>query len=550
MTRNRMLSQLKPLSLTLLACVVMAGVLFGFETGLFAYKGWLERFPRPLLSWAETAGVLFLLALALKKRGFWLALLVVQVLGYLQWLHLSYFGTFIQPNSIYLTLTNMGEVLETAGGFLGQILIPTGVFLVQGLLLHLILQALRPRTAFVPALKWVLILVLLYAPVRTAVTGNTYGKQPPVHGFGFSNMYGSFSYFFGKILPFKLTHRSAPVHLEPLPVQALRPQRHVILIMGESLRFDNMSLFGYSRPTTPHLDQLLAEKKLIARKGFSGGVSTDVALPMFFNGHQGYDAAPVIISQKRCLFALAQANGFGTRFFSAQSQTSLSHILNYICPQAIDHLQVGAPLGADEDKIAFNDEILIDAIKAVDLSTPQFIVLHQRGSHSPYDLRYPKSAAVFLPEAGDRYETAQIKHYDNTVHYTDWVLSEILKDVEARTKLPFDLIFTSDHGEALGEGGVWGHVMLNEFTHHIPFVFYSSRPQNAAFAQVNAWPEYTNHQQISRLLMQLLGYEPPPPEPTQTFLVMGSDMDGLNGAWLFDFSVQPPVRIPEPARTR
>ncbi|MBX2993573.1 MAG: phosphoethanolamine transferase [Bdellovibrionaceae bacterium] len=550
MNRERALSQLKSLSYTLLTCVVMAGVLYGVETGLFAQRGWLERFPRPLLSWAETAGVLFLLALALKPRGFFASVVAIGLLGYLQWLHLAYFGTFIQPNSIYLTLTNMGEVFETARGFVGQILIPTLVFVLQMALLREILKRLRPQTNFVPALKWVLILVLLYAPVRTAVTGNTYGKQPPVHGFGFSNMYGSFSYFFGKILPFKLTHRSAPLHLEPLPVETLRPQRHVILIMGESLRFDNMSLFGYHRPTTPHLDRLLADNKLIARKGFSGGVSTDVALPMFFNGHQGYDAAPVIISQKRCLFALAQANGFGTRFFSAQSQTSLSHILNYICPQAIDHLQVGAPLGADEEKMGFNDEILIDAIKAADLSTPQFIVLHQRGSHSPYDLRYPRTAAVFLPEKGDSYEIEQIKHYDNTVHYTDWVLSEVLKDIEARSKLPFDLVFTSDHGEALGEGGVWGHVMLNEFTHHIPFVFYSSDSKNAAFAEASTWPEFTNHQQISRLLMRMLGYRPPPPAPSNTFLVMGSDMDGLNGAWLFDFSVQPPVRIPEPDPTK
>jgi glucan phosphoethanolaminetransferase (alkaline phosphatase superfamily) len=270
---------------------------------------------------------------------------------------------------------------------------------------------------------------------------------------------------------------------------------------------------------------------------------------MFFNNHQGFEAAPVIISQKRCLFALAQNNGFGTHYISAQTQASLQHILNYICPTAIDQLQVGAPLDVVEEDLTFNDEILVDALKKMDLATPQFIVLHQRGSHSPYNLRYPKDKAAFPLEPTDSYEAGQIKHYDNSVHYTDWVISEVIKDLQTRSKIPFNVVYTSDHGQALGENGVWGHVMLNDYVHRVPFLFYSS-DQDEFFKEAQAWPEYTHHQAISRLLIRLLGYESPPVSSKNTFFVMGPDLDGLDGGWLFDFSVYPPVRIPEaPAET-
>ncbi|MFN7727914.1 MAG: phosphoethanolamine transferase [Bdellovibrio sp.] len=530
------------LGFTMTVCLALALIIYAFEVSFFAYRDILGRFPRPGFSIVETAGLLFLLALALKPKGFFAAVVTICFLGLLQWLHLSYFGTFIHPNAMYLFLTNLGEVFETARSFVGRIVFPIVLFAAQVALIKFALYQAKPRTHFVPWMKWVLIVALVYPPIRTFVSGNTYGKQPAVHNLGFSNIYASFSYFAGKILPYKLSHREQTVHLEALKVQSSRPQRHVVLIMGESLRYHNLSLFGYQRPTTPHLDQIAKENHLVYRKAFSGGVSTDVSVPMFFNNHQGFEAAPVIISQKRCLFALAQNNGFGTHYISAQTQASLQHILNYICPTAIDHLQVGAPLDVVEEDLTFHDEILIDALKKINLETPQFIVLHQRGSHSPYNLRYPKDKAAFALETADSYEVGQIKHYDNSVHYTDWVISELIKDLKVRSQIPFDLIYTSDHGQALGENGVWGHVMLNEYVHRVPFLFYSSN-QDEFFKDVTTWPEYTHHQEISRLLIRLLGYESPPTPPNKTFFVMGPDLDGLDGGWLFDFSVYPPVRI-------
>ena len=86
------------------------------------------------------------------------------------------------------------------------------------------------------------------------------------------------------------------------------------------------------------------------------------------------------------------------------------------------------------------------------------VVLHLLGSHSIYSERYPRAWALFQPECKGAAYTCPpldvVNSYDNSIRYTDHVLGEAIDMLRAENAI---LFFTSDHGESLGELGVYGH---------------------------------------------------------------------------------------------
>jgi lipid A ethanolaminephosphotransferase len=88
--------------------------------------------------------------------------------------------------------------------------------------------------------------------------------------------------------------------------------------------------------------------------------------------------------------------------------------------------------------------------------------LHLNGSHGPlYYKRYPKEFAKFQPEC----KTASVNEcsveslinaYDNSILYTDYLLANAIEKLE-KSGVPSVLIYISDHGESLGENGIFLH---------------------------------------------------------------------------------------------
>ena len=112
------------------------------------------------------------------------------------------------------------------------------------------------------------------------------------------------------------------------------------------------------------------------------------------------------------------------------------------------------------------------------------------------------------------------------IELTDY---EIVETLKKKSKLPNYVVFTSDHGQILGENKSWGHIDLNEYVFKVPFVFMSLHKDNV-FSQVEKYPAVISHQEISDLLVNLLGYRHPgKPPPLRRVFVMGYDLDGLEG---------------------
>lgn len=513
---------------------------------LFFWMMFQEKYPRHWTAIHETFGLVFLLSLAFRRRGFYLANIILLSLAFVQMAHLSFFGNFVHPTKIYLFFTNLGEVGETLGQVGKLLAIPVWVFgfsLLGFWGTSLVFK--KTNRVFMP-MRWVLLVAVLYIPIRTAVIKDDYGKQPAIHNMAFSNLYSSFSYFFARTLPFKLSQRGqSQTIISKLEKTQANPQVNVVFILGESLRYQNLELFGYPRATTPNLIQLSREVPFVFRKGIAGGVCTDVAIPMFINNYQSTAPMPVILGQEQCLFKLAKNNGFETHFYSAQAEGDLKHIVNYICTGSIDHMTIGPGISLMEDKDRrYYDDILVRQTEKLDFSKPQFLVLHQRGSHSPYNLRYPADKAVFPVSEGMDMGDRMITEYDNSVAYTDVIVNQLVREILKKSKIPTYFIFTSDHGQILGENKSWGHNDLNEYVFKVPFVFVASQ-KDAIYNQVNQMTEIISHKEMSDLIVQLLGYQPskiqmghPGSELAQKeknkVFVMGYDLDGLEGGMWID----------------
>jgi glucan phosphoethanolaminetransferase (alkaline phosphatase superfamily) len=513
----------------ILICAAMAAVLVAGDFYFFWHQ-FEDRYPRPWSATYETFALMLILSIAFRRRGFYISVAVIALTAFLQMAHLSYFGTFLHPTKIYLFFTHSGEVFETLGSIGRMLVLPSLIFALTLALIWGVSKFQKQDNWNWKPMKWLLLLAVIYFPIRTYVTNGDFGKQPAVHNLAFSNFYSSFTYFLGRTLPFKLTHQNNEVYQAQYERQVINPQVNVIFILGESLRYQNMQLFGYPKPTTPGLMKLKDEVPMVYRKGISGGVCTDVSIPLFVNNYQSTNPMGAILSQERCLFKLAKENGFETHFYSAQAEGDLKHIVNYLCLPSIDHIQIGPgkSLMEDIDK-HYYDDILLSYLDRVDFSKPNFLLLHQRGSHSPYNLRYPKESAAFPVDGNADVGSQMITHYDNSVAFTDKVVTEIVHRIRERSKFPTYIVFTSDHGQVLGENKSWGHNDLNDVVFKIPFVFMSMQ-KDAVVDQVNQWPEYVAHKDMSDLLVSLMGYKTPiEPAMQRKVFVMGYDLDGLEG---------------------
>ncbi len=520
---------LKPYLPQILKSLLIAAVLV-FGDFLFMWSHFENRYPRQWSATYETFGIALLLTLSFKRRGFYVAVGALLLMAFFQMSHLSYFGTFIHPTKMYLFFTQTGEIVETLSGIGKILLIPFWIFLFSCLCLWGSSLLFRNEHKNWRPLKWILAVAFVYVPVRTYVTKGDYGKQPAIHNLGFSNFYSSFTYFISRTVPYKLAKKDLEVYRSKIEKATDKPKINVVFILGESLRYQNMQLYGYPRATTPHLMEMQKEMPFLFRKAVSAGVCTDVSIPMFFNNYQGTSPMPVVLSQDQCLFKLAKNNGFTTHFYSAQAEGDLKHIVNYLCLASVDHMQIGPGISLMEDiDKRYYDDILLSKMDDIDFNQPNFLVLHQRGSHSPYNLRYPKEKALFPVDENAELGQQMITHYDNSVGFTDQVIYEIVETLKKKSKLPTYVVFTSDHGQILGENKSWGHIDLNEYVFKVPFVFMSLHKDNV-FSQVEKYPAVISHQEISDLLVNLLGYRHPgKPPPLRRVFVMGYDLDGLEG---------------------
>jgi lipid A ethanolaminephosphotransferase len=133
------------------------------------------------------------------------------------------------------------------------------------------------------------------------------------------------------------------------------------------------------------------------------------------------------------------------------------------------------------------DEVLLHGLqeKIDSFNNDGVIVLHQKGNHGPaYYLRHPEAFKKFTPECTsnqvqDCPREQIVNAYDNSILYTDYFLSQIIHLLQHNAdRYNTALLYMSDHGESLGENGIYLHGLPYKIAPdeqiHIPFIMWLS----------------------------------------------------------------------------
>jgi len=230
----------------------------------------------------------------------------------------------------------------------------------------------------------------------------------------------------------------------------------LVVVAGETSRAQNWSLGGYAPLTNPEL----AKRDITYFPNVSScGTATAVSLPCMFANYTraeySYDKG---VSTENMLDILARAgyhvewwdNNTGDKGIAVRQ--TMQSIITSTDPRFC----------ADGE---CTDGIFLDRLAeyADSITQNTVLVLHMIGSHGPsYYLRYPDEFEHFTPTC----KTTELKDcsleqitntYDNTVVYTDHIVASMIDILAAQTKATSALFFVSDHGESLGENGLYLH---------------------------------------------------------------------------------------------
>lgn len=253
----------------------------------------------------------------------------------------------------------------------------------------------------------------------------------------------------------------------------------VILVVGETARAENFSLGGYQRATNPRLN---ARKDIVYFENVSScGTATAVSLPCMFSNMARTDYnASTAKHQSGVLDILAKA---GVNVYWRENDGGCKGACDRVLNEDMTQLNLRQYC---KDKACLDAILLYQLDKYIDrLDDDSIIVLHQMGSHGPsYHQRYPDEFRAFLPDCAtnaiqDCDTRSLVNTYDNTLVYTDAVLDNTIQLLEKYSdKFSTAMIYVSDHGESLGENGLYLHgtpyALAPSQQTHIPFLTWMS----------------------------------------------------------------------------
>jgi lipid A ethanolaminephosphotransferase len=277
------------------------------------------------------------------------------------------------------------------------------------------------------------------------------------------------------------TERDRNVVAQPIGTDAHRltpspKPRVTVIIAGEAARAADFSLGGYARKTNPELEK---QNIVYFNNTTSCGTATATSIP--------------------CLFSIYPRTAYSHR--KGLETQNLTDVLGY-AKVAVTWLDNDTGAYGVADRIPYTflpksadkrfctdgeclDAILIDKLDDYlsNVKGDSVLVLHQLGSHGPaYYQRYPDDYRRFTPdcraaEFGACKPEEIVNSYDNTILYTDHIISTVIDKLKSHSdKIAGATVYFSDHGESLGENGLYLHgapyVIAPPQQTHIPFLVW------------------------------------------------------------------------------
>ena len=289
----------------------------------------------------------------------------------------------------------------------------------------------------------------------------------------------------GKLAVRSFRHYSGPVkpigmdaHIEPA-AGAARPLVTVVVV-GETARAANFSLLGYGRETNPELAKV---PDLVAFPNVAScGTDTGVSVPCIFSGLGRARYSLAAFQRRENLLDVVKRTGLDVVWIENQGGCK------GVCARTptVTLTQSQDPRFCATGEC--HDDILLEGLdeRIAAMRNGGVIVLHMMGSHGPaYYKRVPAAFARFQPTCEtsqfSKCESEQIVNsYDNTILYTDHVLARLVDILRKSADGGADttMLYFSDHGESLGEHGVYLHAMpyviAPDTQKHVPMLIWLS----------------------------------------------------------------------------
>jgi lipid A ethanolaminephosphotransferase len=263
-------------------------------------------------------------------------------------------------------------------------------------------------------------------------------------------------------------------------------RKHVtVMVLGETARAQSFSHNGYNKPTNQYTEK---QGVVSFSNMHSCGTATAVSVPCMFSrlSKENYDKRIATAQQNAVdLIHLAGADVL----WISNNNGSCKGVCTRVKTQKVDTSTIN-PLCDGE--YCFDEALLTPLRTKLNHLTHNntLIVLHMIGSHGPtYFKRYPKDKQIFSPDCqrSDIQNCSQeqlVNTYDNTIAYTDFVLSEVisgLSDLAEKDDVETSLLYISDHGESLGENGIYLHGLPYAFAPaeqtHVPMIYWTDPMQ-------------------------------------------------------------------------
>ena len=250
-----------------------------------------------------------------------------------------------------------------------------------------------------------------------------------------------------------------------------------VIVVVETARADRFSLNGYSKKTNSFL-----EKQNIQNfsEAYACGTYTAVSVPCMFtlSEYKKYNAHESKFQEN--LLDLVKSADIETIWIGNNS--SCKHVCDRV--KTIDYVDKNS-----ENYIGYgvHDEVVIEGLKKIlreNNSNKTLIILHTMGSHGPaYFNRYPDEFEKFKPSCKSNEPQScsadELNNsFDNTIVYTDYIISKAIDVLKKEKESQNFLIYASDHGESLGEKGIYLHGLPMRIAPkeqiHIPTLLWSS----------------------------------------------------------------------------
>lgn len=254
----------------------------------------------------------------------------------------------------------------------------------------------------------------------------------------------------------------------------------IVFVLGETARAANFSLGGYARPTNPALSQI---KDLIYFPDVAScGTSTAISVPCLFSdmGRSGFDAEEA--KARDNLIDIALRAGLEVEWYG--NNTDCKGVCRSVPERRVDRAK--HPDSCLEERPCLDGALFKDFFESLNgIKRDRFTVIHILGSHGPgYHLRYPLEFEKFKPACREvdfsKCTQAEIINaYDNTLLYDDHLLAATIDQLNrASDRIDVAMLYVSDHGESLGENGIFLHALpyaiAPETQTQVPMIFWAS----------------------------------------------------------------------------